>query len=87
MEQNDFKNEKTGLCKFFNPRENRKLIVNTMDTAMYDHYSSCSCYKGNIYCEYAEYCAKDLCLYYKPTVQLSTPDHAGIIILDAEDKK
>ena len=54
---------------------------------MYDHYSSCSCYKGNIYCEYAEYCAKELCLYYKPIVQLSTPDHAGIIILDAEDKK
>ncbi len=86
MEQNDFKNTKTGKCKFFEPKNGRTLIVNTIDKSMYDHYATCNCYKGNIYCEYAEYCAKDLCLYYKPKVQLSSPEHAGIIILDKDEK-
>lgn len=85
MEQNDFKDEKSGQCKKFEARNGRKLVVNTMSTDMYDHYIKNPCFKGNIYCEYAEYCAKDLCLYYHPKIQLSTPDHAGIIILDKDE--
>ena len=86
MDQDEFKNPDTGLCKQFDARNGRKLIINTMDRTMYDHYLKRNCFKGNLYCDYCEYCPKDLCLYYKPTVQLSPPAHAGIIILDKNEK-
>ena len=78
----DFKDPKTGLCKAFVPKHSKKLIINTEDPVMFNFYSMHSCSKGNKYVDYCDYCAKELCLYYKPTVQIAPEGKGGIIILD-----
>ena len=85
MEQNDFKDKDTGLCKKFESKKGRGLFINVEEVQIYEYYRSKPCYKGNIYAEYCEYCAKDECLYYKPDVNLVPKGHEKIVIMEKEE--
>lgn len=85
MEQNDFRDPNTGLCKLFKKKDGQGLFINVEDPGLYEHYFTKSCYKGNIYADYCEYCAKDNCLYYKPEVNLVPKGQEQIVILDKNE--
>lgn len=82
MDQSDFRDEDTGLCKLFKPKEENRLIINIEDRELYDYYNSKSCYKGNLYADYCEYCGRDLCLYYKPEINLVPEGESKIVIIE-----
>lgn len=85
MEQNDFRDENTGLCKLFEKKAGQGLFVNVEDPSLFEHYRARHCYKGNIYADYCEYCAKNECLYYKPEVNLVPKGQEKIVIMDSSE--
>ena len=72
MSQDDFRDSYTGRCKqFLAKSDSRALsIINTEDQESYDFFRNAKCLKGNVYADCCEYCAKDICLYYNPEVNL-----------------
>lgn len=85
MDQSEFFDQKTGLCKVFSEKKGRQLVVNVEDPLMYEHYYAKSCYKGNRYADYCEYCAREACLYYKPEVNLVPEGNEKTIILTKDE--
>ena len=85
MDQSDFKDEKTGLCKCFEDKRGRQLVINTEDPMLFEHYNIKPCFKGNQYAEYCEYCARETCLYYRPEVNLVPEGQEKTIILTKDE--
>ena len=75
----------TGLCKYFEQKNGRLLVVNTEEKIMFNHYTAQNCFKGNKYAPYCDFCAKDLCLYYKPEINLVPEGQERVIILNADE--
>ena len=72
MSQDDFRDNLTGRCKQFMPKSDKSAlcIINVEDQESYDFYRNTKCLKGNIYATCCEYCAKEMCLYFDPEVNL-----------------
>lgn len=85
MQTEEFKDEKTGKCKYFKTSSNEVLEVDVSTKEMYEYYNGCPCYKHNVYAEYSDFCAKELCLYWKPYVMMCPPDQEGIAYLTKEE--
>lgn len=83
----EFRDPTSGMCKCFKPKNGQMMIVNVEDPVEYEYYRNKPCFKGNLYAEYCEFCAKDLCLYYKIEVNLVPQDQGKTIILDTEETK
>ena len=81
-EEQIYYDETTGQCKCFSAKAGRTLIVNVDEPLLYNHYTSKACFKGNTYAQYCSFCPKELCLYYKPEVNMVPEGSAKTIILD-----
>ncbi len=85
MDQREFKSETSDTCLKFEPKNGRELIINVNDKLIYEHYRSKPCYKGNSYADYCDYCARDICLYYKPEVNMVPVGQEKTVILNSEE--
>lgn len=72
MTQEDFRDHYTGRCKQFLAKSDTRAlsIVNVEDQESYDFFRNAKCLKGNVYATCCEYCAKEICLYFNPEVNL-----------------
>ena len=89
MTQEDFRDSYTGRCKQFLAKSDARAlsIVNTEDQESYDFFRNAKCLKGNIYADCCEYCAKELCLYYNPEVNLVPKGQSMMAFLTKEEAK
>ena len=85
QDEMSFLDPSTGLCKRFEEKGGKLLVVNTEEKVMFNHYTAQACYKGNKYAPYCDFCAKELCLYYKPEVNLVPEGQEKIIILNSDE--
>lgn len=74
--------EKTGKCKNFVPKDGQKLVINVEESFIYEYHNRNACFKGNSYAPYCAFCAKELCLYWKPEVNLVPEGQGETVILD-----
>ena len=85
MDQSEFRDDETGLCQKFTDKKGRQLVVNVEDPLVFEHYHTKSCYKGNLYADYCEYCGRESCLYYRPEVNLVPEGQEKTIILTKDE--
>ena len=84
-EEQIYYDETTGQCKCFSARDGKALIVNVDEPLLYNHYTSKVCYKGNTYAPYCSFCPKELCLYYKPEVNMVPEGEAKTVIMSSDE--
>ena len=84
-EESLFCDPKTGLCRYFEPKAGKMLVVNVDESIMFSHYTAQACFRGNKYAPYCDFCAKDICLYYKPEVNLVPEGQDKVIILNSDE--